>query len=235
MRMFPCLALIVALSTPSMLAGGFGGPGPFRNQSPLPTGIDGVYQASARGTNLTGVIGFGIANGIQSSRPNENTYTIFNNGLIIKGNTTVNINGSDVTGILDSDDLTLPIADDGSVDLPVVFIIRGQRAAGEFNGTINLNSPTGNFTGNGRLMPTPEETVQIVGISPPRQINNLAIEGAFTPEELAQITGIVISRTNLVLQGSVGDEVNFRIRGMRKSLRTGAVDSATAAQPPSNP
>ena len=55
-------------------AGSFGGPPPFTDQSPLQSGIDGSYQATARGTNLTGVIRFAYSNGVQSSQATANQY-----------------------------------------------------------------------------------------------------------------------------------------------------------------
>jgi hypothetical protein len=41
------------------------GPPPFTNGSPLITGVDGSYQATARGKNLTGVFRFTYVNGSQ--------------------------------------------------------------------------------------------------------------------------------------------------------------------------
>ena len=45
------------------------GPPPFTNGSPLVSGVDGSYQATARGRNLTGVFRFTYANGVQTSSP----------------------------------------------------------------------------------------------------------------------------------------------------------------------
>ena len=45
------------------------GPPPFTNGSPLVSGVDGFYQATARGRNLTGVFRFTYANGVQTSSP----------------------------------------------------------------------------------------------------------------------------------------------------------------------
>jgi hypothetical protein len=42
------------------------GPPPFTNGSPLVSGVDGSYQATARGKNLTGVFRFTYANGVQT-------------------------------------------------------------------------------------------------------------------------------------------------------------------------
>ena len=60
------LALSVILSgATGAFAGSFGGPGPFRNGSPLPTGTDGTYNASFQGENLSGVFRFSINSGTQ--------------------------------------------------------------------------------------------------------------------------------------------------------------------------
>ena len=45
------------------------GPPPFTNGSPLVSGVDGSYQATARGRNLTGVFRFTYANVVQTSSP----------------------------------------------------------------------------------------------------------------------------------------------------------------------
>lgn len=49
----------------SAFAGSLGGPAPFRNSSPLATGTDGTYNASFRGTNLSGIFRFSIQEGGQ--------------------------------------------------------------------------------------------------------------------------------------------------------------------------
>ena len=45
------------------------GPPPFTNGSPLVSGVDGSYQATARGRNLTGVFRFTYSGGRQTSNP----------------------------------------------------------------------------------------------------------------------------------------------------------------------
>ena len=45
------------------------GPPPFTNGSPLVSGVDGSYQATARGRNLTGVFRFNYSGGRQTSNP----------------------------------------------------------------------------------------------------------------------------------------------------------------------
>ena len=65
------LALFLAAAT--VHAGGFGGPPPFTNGSPLPDGVDGSYQASATAPNTTGIIRFKYMNGVQTTNVKENS------------------------------------------------------------------------------------------------------------------------------------------------------------------
>jgi len=91
-------SLILALSSP--LASAFG-PGPFSNGSPLATGTDGVYQAVATGTNLTGVFSWAILNGVQLADQANNGWTFFVDGNVVSGNTVANVAENSVSGILD--------------------------------------------------------------------------------------------------------------------------------------
>lgn len=192
-------AALVILGTSSLHAGSFGGPGPFRNDSPLATGIDGTYQAAARATNATGLIRFGIQTGVQSGGPQLNQWIFFAEGTIFRGNTAVVVSEGNITGILDSDDLQLPVGDDGSISLPAVFVVRGTRASGEFSGTIELKNPNGLFYGDGRLIPTPSEEIQIITITDD--------PGILDP----------VTVTPVLLGGSTGNEIAFDFRGVRSS------------------
>ena len=105
------IAYLLAIFTVATAhAGSFGGPPPFSNG--FPTGIDGSYQASARGTNLSGVIRFYFSGGSQSlgtttltagtAEIGKNSWAIFYEGKLYKGLTEANINQADITGILSS-------------------------------------------------------------------------------------------------------------------------------------
>ena len=61
-----CSFALLAAAAASQ-AGSFGGPPPFTDLSPLQSGIDGSYQATMRGTNLTGVMRFAY-NGVEDLR-----------------------------------------------------------------------------------------------------------------------------------------------------------------------
>lgn len=127
---------LLVLTTSSLLhAGGFGGPPPFTNGSPLPTGVDGSYQANARGDGLSGVIRFAYSNGIQTSAISSNSYAIFSNGLVYTGTVTASITEAALAGVLES-------------QIDSTFTIAG---AGSFNGRFDTKSPTYFFKGSGIL------------------------------------------------------------------------------------
>jgi hypothetical protein len=92
------------------------GPPPFTNGSPLVSGVDGSYQATARGKNLTGVFRFTYANGVQTSSPQlptgntvanlltdpYNDYVFFVEGKVYRGLVQANVNVGSVAGVLDN-------------------------------------------------------------------------------------------------------------------------------------
>lgn len=65
MKLLPSLCLAASLTFTSAFAGSLGGPAPFQNGSPLSSGTDGTYNASIRGSNLSGVFRFTISGGSQ--------------------------------------------------------------------------------------------------------------------------------------------------------------------------
>ena len=109
-------SLLLLLAALSAQAGSFAGPPPFTNGSPLVSGVDGMYQATARGKNLTGVFRFTYANGSQTSNPQlptgdtvsslltdpYNDYVFFVEGLVYRGLVQANINTSSIAGVLDN-------------------------------------------------------------------------------------------------------------------------------------
>ena len=92
------------------------GPPPFTNGSPLVSGVDGSYQATARGRNLTGVFRFTYVNGVQTSNPQlptgttvpnlltdpYNDYVFFVEGRVYRGLVQANVNVGSVAGVLDN-------------------------------------------------------------------------------------------------------------------------------------
>ncbi len=125
------LALIATFS--SVQAGGFGGPPPFTNGSPLLSGTDGSYQASARGNNTSGIIRFRMNGGNQTFTGND--YAIFSEGLVYTGTTQASIMTSNISGILGTSGT-----------------ITGHTLRGFFNAKLNQNSAFGSFSGNGEII-----------------------------------------------------------------------------------
>ncbi len=194
-----CTFALLAASAASH-AGSFGGPPPFTNLSPLQSGIDGSYQATARGENLTGIIRFAYQNGVQSAIPSANNYTIFVDGQVVNGGVTAAINGKDLTGILGGQDFTVPTSDRGTSELPLVFIVRGKRANGEFSGRMDLEDRMSVFSGEGSITPAPAETNTVVLI----QTNQVG-------------TGQVLI-TNFVIDASAIAPTDFTFQGVRSSI-----------------
>lgn len=149
---FSLLAIFVAATAH---AGGFGGPPPFTNGSPLPTGVDGSYQASARGNNLTGVFRFTYSGGNQTTDPSldatgsfvdpYNDYVFFVDGLVYRGPVQANINVGAITGVLDNGGVNIPSFFGNTTPGPLIAIIM----SGYFNGKGDNNSPIFAFKGTG--------------------------------------------------------------------------------------
>ena len=98
-----CLLILLA-SVNLARAGDFAGPPPFTNDSPLQSGTDGIYQAIASGTNLTGVFSFVISNGIQTSTQTRtiNSWVFFVDGNIVQGSVTAAISRGRLAGVLNA-------------------------------------------------------------------------------------------------------------------------------------
>ncbi len=151
MRFLPTLALFaLALSTAS--AGSLFGPPPFTNGSPLPTGVQGSYQASAVGQGITGIIRFAYnAQGNPAepvlppsdpdSRPINNNYIFFINGTIVTGATQAAIMTDKTYGILITPNPIIPP--------PTLFFF--DSLGGSFNAKIDTKSSNYSFKGNGVL------------------------------------------------------------------------------------
>ena len=144
------------------------GPPPFRNESPLITGTDGIYQAIATGVNLSGVFSFQISGGIQaaSASANINSWVFFVEDQILQGTVSAAISEGKVVGILDGGGIpVVPVTEDGQLVLPSAFIISGDAASGKFNGCIDYNSPLGAFEGRGILAGAPAREDLLVTLS----------------------------------------------------------------------
>lgn len=204
-------ATLLGFSAASSQAGGFGGPGPFRNGSPLPTGTDGVYSAVANGTNLTGLFYFSIRGGVQTQGSGGNSWVFFVDGQTLRGTTAANVANGKVVGVLDSGLSTSVTNDDGDVSLPIVIYIQGNNGNGYFQGQMDMGSPTGYFDGKGQITGTPDRTDQIVIVS--EDVISLTENGTDT-----QISPVAV--VAVPIPGSSLGDVNFKFRGSRLSTST---------------
>lgn len=202
---FLVLSTTLALSL-SAQAGGFGGPGPFRNGSPLPSGTDGVYSAVANGTNLTGLFYFTLSGGLQTQGSRGNSWVFFVDGQTLRGTTSANVANGKVAGILDSGVSTAVTDDSGSVTLPIIMYIQGNTANGVFQGTMDMNSPTGYFDGKGYISGTPDRVDQIVIIN----------------------SSAAASVTSVTIPGSSMEQIDFNFRGSRLSISASTATSSNS-------
>lgn len=204
----PVLCTFALLATAAAShAGSFGGPPPFTDLSPLQSGIDGSYQATARGTNLTGVIRFAYQNGVQSPIPTGNQYSFFVDGNVVTGGVTASITGKELAGVLGGQDFSVPTNESGTTELPIVFVVRGNRANGQFTGKMDLEDRMSYFSGKGQITPAPAETNTVILIQtnnsvnppPPVVIEPFIIPGSAIPETDFTFQGV---RTSVFAQGS---------------------------------
>lgn len=164
------LSLLALIATVGFAhAGGFGGPPPFTNGSPLVSGVDGSYQATARGTNLVGVFRFTYSGGRQTSAPElptgstvsnlltdpYNDYVFFVEGLTYRGLVQANINTSSISGVYDNGSANVPVYGSSSDGLGVLAFMSGY-----FNGTMDQQSPYASFSGDGEVTVNTSEEIQ---------------------------------------------------------------------------
>jgi hypothetical protein len=131
---FSLIALIATIGLAH--AGGFGGPPPFTNGSPLVSGVDGSYSGTLTAENTVGIVRFTYSNNIQTSDLTGNSYTIFSEGLVFGGPNQVTIADTAITGVLERD--TDPAFSNTAM-------------TGYFTATLEQNSSLGCFNGNGIL------------------------------------------------------------------------------------
>lgn len=217
--LFP--ALLLSLS--SLHAGSFGGPAPFRNGSPLPEGTDGRYQLVGTASNVTGIISFAIADGVQTASSADNQWVFFVDGQVLRGSTIANISQGKVAGILDSGIGSIPTNEDGTVDLPIAYIIPGNAASGSFSGKINLNSAVAAMEGNGEISGLPAREDQILLITGDNDTTFFGtINGVLYDIEGATYIPVVIP-------GSTLGNVDFKFRGTRLSQSTTSSSSTSSS------
>ncbi len=109
---FSLLFLIASITFAKASAG----PPPFTNGSPLISGVDGSYQASVRGSNLSGVIRFAYSGGVQTTSFTGNRWVIFYQGQVFSGLTTAAINDGDISGVLETANSISALGESSSSD-----------------------------------------------------------------------------------------------------------------------
>jgi hypothetical protein len=116
------LAPLLVLIAVSVHVQASAGARPFTDGSPLVSGVDGNYQATARAKNLLGVFRFTYANGAQTSNPRlptgnsvaslltdpYNDYVFFVSGVVYRGLVQANINVFRVAGVFDNGGANVP-------------------------------------------------------------------------------------------------------------------------------
>jgi len=221
------LSSLFLLTSIATQAGNMFGPAPFRNGSPLTTGTDGIYQAVATAPNLTGIFSWEISNGIQTSGQQNNRWVFFVDGQLLSGVTAANVSNGKVSGILDSGiGNGIPTNDNGTVELPIAFVIPGNSASGKFSGKINLKSPIAAFSGNGLLQGTPDRVDQLIYILDLSSFESVSFGSDFNPifTKSVRIPGSQYDP----ITGSGIISTEFKFSGTRLSTYTSARNSQVA-------
>lgn len=222
MKTLSLLVATVFFSTIASHAGNMFGPAPFRNGSPLVTGVDGTYQATARSENVTGIFRFAYAGGSQTANARQNSWVFFVNGQVLRGTVEAALDNSSLSGILDSESSGITRDSNGAITLPIYIFSGANSAAGSFQGNLNLKSPSGAFSGAGQLLPTPGSTNELTSIFQESTIETI---GTNSFVRLGPIESTNITYTN---SGGSMVPVNFKFRGVRTST------SSTAVATPAN-
>jgi hypothetical protein len=170
----------------------------------------------ATAPNLTGLFSWAISGGIQTSDQQNNKWVFFVDGQLLSGTTAANVSDGKIAGVLDSGIATaIPNGENGSITPPVVFVIPGNAASGQFQGKINLKSPNASFNGNGKIEGIPLRVDQLVYVA--EIPANLFILENFAPVIVEPV----------IIPGSALQAAEFDFRGTRLSLGT-----PTASQTP---
>jgi hypothetical protein len=142
MKILPSTILLITAISQYSFAGALFGPPPFTNGSPLQTGVQGTYQASAVGPNITGIIRFAYNSQGNPSALGFNDYIFFVNGTIVAGETEAAIMDDKIAGVLNQPNTPTTPPTDGYFD----------SLGGYFKAKIENNSPFYSFKGSGGLM-----------------------------------------------------------------------------------
>lgn len=195
-------------------AGNMFGPAAFRNGSPLVSGVDGTYQATARAANVTGIFRFAYSGGSQTANTRQNSWIFFVNGQILKGNVEANIDDSTLNGILDGDSTSSSRTTNqqGQTTLPVYFFSGANSASGNFQGKLNQKSPSGAFSGSGELLPTPGAINEFTAI-----YQTFDVQQVGTNSVILVPDGYAATNLSYTNAGGTIAPLSFKFRGVRTS------------------
>jgi len=198
-------------------AGSFGGPAPYSDGSPLATGTDGKYQATARGLNTTGVIAFAFSNGSQTTFNPENRWSFFVEGQVVQGNTTATISAGNIDGILDGSSVDLNENDEGQIQFPLVFVSAPNAGSGTFVADLEYRNDGAHFSGDGVLTPAAPNVTEITIVNTINANTNALIGGG----------GGGITATNFTITNGGGNflPVSFTVRGTQTSTTPTIISS----------
>lgn len=202
-------------------AGNMFGPAAFRNGSPLVSGVDGTYQATARAENVTGIFRFAYSGGSQTADIRKNSWIFFVNGTIQRGSVEANINDSSLAGVLDSAAVLASTNASGGTSLPLIFSSGGSSSsAGTFSGKLNLKDSAGAFNGSGTLLPSPPSTNELTIVA------EAAIFNATGDIVGTTIQSTTITNTNA---GGTIPPVFYKFRGVHTSTSSSSTTVTTSS------
>jgi hypothetical protein len=222
------LAPLLVLIAVSVHVQASAGARPFTDGSPLVSGVDGNYQATARAKNLLGVFRFTYANGAQTSNPQlptgnsvaslltdpYNDYVFFVEGVVYRGLVQANINVFRVAGVFDN----------GGANVPNF-------------GQISVVAPTATPTASPTATPTATSTASLQNSLTLNSFMSGFFNGSIdqsSPDASFQGTGsVVVVSPATVIANSTGlvdgssFERKFKFRGVRN--HTGTTSTSTTS------
>jgi len=188
-------SLLVLFAAATAHAGSFGGPPPFTNGSPLPSGDDGVYQASMRGKNLSGIFSFAYSGGLTST---PHAYYVFVNGQVYEGLVQASISTNSISGVLDIG---------FSAASPLVT------GSGYFNGSIDKNSSTAAFDGDGKF-------TLVDGSDSANSSSTITTTHTYTSSDGSTVTETTSQSTDSSSGGpTFAGSYNFKFQGVRAYIQ----------------
>ena len=224
------LAPLLVLIAVSVHVQASAGARPFTDGSPLVSGVDGNYQATARAKNLLGVFRFTYANGAQTSNPqlptgnsvaslltdSYNDYVFFVEGVVYRGLVQANINVFRVAGVFDNGGANVPNFGQTSVVVAPTATPTASPTATptatsstSLQQSLTLNSFMSGFFNGSIDQSSPDASFQGTG----------SVVVASPATVIAAFTGLV--------DGSPSFERKFKFRGVRNHTGTTSTTSTS--------